>query len=412
MVAPPASPPRPRTPTATRDGPVVEYTRPPLYQKQLEAIFCPERYGVIEASTKAGKTVGCLAWLLEEALRGKAGQHYWWIAPVYGQTRIAYRRLRRGLDPWAFVANESELTITLCNGAIIAFKSADHPDGLYGEDVYAAVLDEASRCKEDAWHALRSTLTATGGAVRLIGNVRGRRNFMYRLARRAEAGEPGWHYARITAHDAVAAGVLEQGEIEDAARTLPEAVYRELYLTEPSDDAGNPFGLEAIRRQVAPLSHGTPVAFGVDLAKSVDYTVILGLDAGGQTCRLERFQAPWDETVGRILRALGRTLALCDATGLGDPIVERLQRAGANVEGFLFSAPSKQGLLEGLAVAVQQREVTYPDGVVPAELESFEYEYTRTGVRYRQVEGLHDDCVMALALAVRCKGQGGATRFF
>ncbi|GAG10318.1 unnamed protein product, partial [marine sediment metagenome] len=32
------------------------------------------------------------------------------------------------------------------------------------------------------------------------------------------------------------------------------------------------------------------------------------------------------------------------------------------------------------------------------ELEAFEYEYTRTGVRYSAPEGLNDDCVCALAL--------------
>ena len=393
-------------------GAEVEYEPPRLYAKQREAIFCPERYAVVEASTKAGKTVGCLAWLLEQALRARPGQHFWWIAPVYSQTRIAYRRLRRGLEPWAFVANESELTLTLVNGAVVAFKSADHPDGLYGEDVYAAVLDEATRCKEDAWHAVRSTLTATGGPVRLIGNVKGRRNWAYRLARRAEAGEPGWHYGRITAYDAVAAGVLEGAEIEDARRTLPEAVFNELYLTQPSDDAGNPFGLEAIRKRVAPLSPAPPTGFGVDLAKSHDWSVIVGLDAAGRTCRFERFQAPWDETTTRVLGALGRVYGLVDATGVGDPIVERLQRAGANVEGFLFSSPSKQRLMEGLAVAIQQGEVTYPDGPLVAELEAFEYQYTRTGVRYAGPEGMTDDCVMALALAVHGRGQGGTTRFY
>jgi hypothetical protein len=39
------------------------------------------------------------------------------------------------------------------------------------------------------------------------------------------------------------------------------------------------------------------------------------------------------------------------------------------------------------------------------ELETFEYEYTRTGVRYSAPEGLHDDCVCALALAVHKRGR-------
>jgi len=49
------------------------------------------------------------------------------------------------------------------------------------------------------------------------------------------------HYARITAKDAVAAGVLDQEEIDDARATLPATVFQELYEAEPSDDEGNPF---------------------------------------------------------------------------------------------------------------------------------------------------------------------------
>ena len=38
------------------------------------------------------------------------------------------------------------------------------------------------------------------------------------------------------------------------------------------------------------------------------------------------------------------------------------------------------------------------------ELEQFEYEYTRTGVRYSAPDGQHDDTVCALALAVSKHG--------
>jgi hypothetical protein len=395
------------TPTATAEPKRAYYHRPRLYPQQEAALFNDARYALCEATTKSGKTVAAMAWLLEQALvhRGGPGRNFWWISPIFAQAKIPFRRMKRGLPREAYLANESELTLTLPNGAVLWFKGGDHPDSLYGEDVHAAVLDEASRVREDSWHAVRSTLTATRGPVRLIGNVKGRRNWFYRLARRAEAGESGMAYAKITAHDAVAAGVLAAEEVEDARRTLPESVFKELYLAEPSDDQGNPFGLDAIRQQIAPLSTAAPVAFGVDLAKSVDWTGIVGLDAAGHTCRFERFQSPWDETTRRVLCSLGRTPALVDATGVGDPIVERLQRAGARVEGFHFTAPSRQMLYEGLALAIQQGEVSYPDGPIVAELLSFEYEYTRTGVRYTAPAGLHDDCVAALALAVQCRAR-------
>lgn len=379
----------------------VEYQRPWLYPKQLEAIFHDKRYGCIEASTKAGKTVGCIAWLFEQAaIHGAEGRNFWWVAPIFPQAKIAFRRLKRYLPLELYTANESELTITLINGAVIWFKGADKPDSLYGEDVYAAVLDEASRMKEDAWIAVRSTLTATRGPARLIGNVKGRKNFFFSLSRKAEAGEPNMAYHVITAYDAVAGGVVTLDEIEDARRLLPEQVFNELYLCKPSDDGGNPFGIRAIREAVAPLSDRPPACWGIDLAKSQDWTVCIGLDAYGQTCRFERFQMPWQETIARIIGLVGDTPALVDSTGVGDPILEALQKAKRNFEGFKFTAQSKQQIMEGLAVAIQQRTISYPDGIIVMELEQFEFEYTRTGVRYSAPAGMHDDTVCALALAV------------
>lgn len=359
---------------------------------------------MVEASTKAGKTVACLIWLLEQALAGKEGNNYWWVAPIYSQAEIAFGRMRLGIPRDLYTINESKLYITLANGARMWFKGADKADALYGEDVYAAVIDEASRCKEESWHALRSTLTATRGPIRIIGNVKGRRNWFYVMARKAEAGEPGMHYARITARDAVAAGVISQAEVEDAQRQLPEAVYRELYEAEPSDDEGNPFGVDAIRACIGPLSDQPPVAYGVDLAKSHDWTVITGLDADGQVCRFDRWQAPWEVTIERIRAKVGTVPALVDSTGVGDPILERLQKRSPNFQGFQFTAPSKQSLMEGLAVAIQRQEIVFPDGVITNELEAFEYQYSRSGVRYSAPDGLFDDCVCSLALAIRLAG--------
>lgn len=380
----------------------VVYRRPWLYPKQEAAIFCAERYGIVEASTKSGKTAGCMIWINEQAMRGKAGQNFWWVAPIRDQAKIVFKRLKRALPRTLYTTNESDLSITLANGAVIWFKGGDHPDSLYGEDVYAAVIDEASRCKEAAWHAVRTTLTATAGPIRIIGNVKGRRNWAYTLARKAEAGEPGMHYAKIRATDAVEAGIIPADEVADAKRLLPEAVFRELYEAEPSDDEGNPFGLKAIAACLcAGLSTDTVVAWGWDLAKSKDYTCGAGLDRDGYLAGFVHFQQPWEETI-RDIKTTTTAPALVDSTGVGDPVLERLQRAEpGRYEGFKFTAPSKQQLMEGLAVAIQQRQLRFPDGILVNELKAFEYEYTRTGVRYAAPTGLHDDAVCALALAVR-----------
>lgn len=390
---------------------MAEYTRPYLYPKQLSAIFCPERYGLIEASTKSGKTVGSIAWLVEKALSGQAGWNYWWIAPGYNQAEIAYRRIKQGLTRGSFTAFDTPTPrIHTMSGTWIWFKSADNPDALYGEDVYAAVIDEASRIAETSWHAIRSTLTATRGPVRIIGNVKGRKNWFYSLARRAEAlmleqpdpTKRNMHYSKITADDAVAAGVLESDEIEDARSTLPENIFRELYFAEPSDDTGNPFGLVHISNCcVDSLSPGPAVAYGIDLAKSQDWFVVIGLDDLGSVCHFSRWRnLPWRASIQRVWQIVGEDArALVDSTGLGDPVLEELQHEHGNFVGYHFSPTSKQKLMEGLAVSIQGKEITFPRGPISYELEAFEYEFTRTGVRYSAPEGTHDDCVAALALA-------------
>lgn len=382
-----------------------------MYPQQLDAIFCRERYGVVEASTKSGKTVGCIAWIVEQALSGKPGQNFWWVAPGYNQAEIAYRRIKQGLTKGSFTAFDTPTPrISTLAGTWIWFKSADNADALYGEDVYAAIVDEASRVAETSWHAIRSTLTATRGPIRLIGNVKGRKNWFYNIARRAETemltqpdpSKRRMHYARITADDAVKAGVLDAEEIEDAKEVLPEAIFRELYYAEPGDDTGNPFGLDHIRACTRDdLAPGPVVAWGIDLAKSQDYFVCIGLNELGQVSALHRWRGiPWRNSIKRAREIVGEdTAALVDSTGVGDPVLEELQVERGNFIGYHFTRTSKQKLMEGLAVSIQSREIQFPKGFISQELEMFEYVNMPSGVVYSAPEREHDDTVCALALA-------------
>ena len=403
----------PRTRSRTQVN--LQYTRPYLYPKQLNAIFSPERIAVIEASTKSGKTTGCLVWITEQTFNLRPEQNVWWVAPVYPVAKIAYRRLKHFLlvGGMPFNKNETDLTITLINDVNIVFKSGEKPDNLFGEDVHAVVLDEATRMREEAFHAIRTTVTATRGMIRIIGNVKGRKNWAYRMARKAENGEPGMSWNRITAHDAVEAGILKQEEIDSARRDLPEKVFEELYMGVASDDEGNPFGLDHIRDCITPLSRKRPVAWGWDLAKSVDWTVGIALDSDGRVCRFHRWQHPWKKQITLIKEKTDGDPALVDSTGVGDPILESLQEdGGENFEGFKFTGTTKQQLMEGLAVGIQQtakeRKIGFPEHSkeipIQGELESMEYAYTRTGVKYTAPQGMNDDCVMGLGLAFRKLG--------
>jgi hypothetical protein len=155
---------------------------------------------------------------------------------------------------------------------------------------------------------------------------------------------------------------------------------------------------------VGKLSSDDPVVFGIDLARKVDWTVCVGLDGGGRVSSFERWQrVPWSETRSRIHRLVGEAPALVDATGVGDPVVEALASEAAQIEPFTFTNKSKQQLMEGLATAIQSQEVTFPDGPIRVELEQFEYSQRGGTWYYSAPDGMSDDCVMALALAVQHK---------
>lgn len=394
-----------------RQGPEeINLTLPRFYPKQAAFVNDQHPITVCFASTKSGKSSGLLMWGLAESwVKGGPELDGYWIAPSYGVAKIMFRRLSRWLlkmdpamDIWSM--NESELFITIHNQGKIWFKGGERPDMLYGPDAIWVVIDEGTRCKEDVFHVATSITTKTNGPIKIIGNMKSRGQWMYKLWLRGKQGDPdiGWHI--LDAWDAVAGGVLKRETIEKAQRTLPEAAFKALYLCIPDDDEGNPFGIRHIENCTLPpgFVDTNPVrCYGVDLAKSVDYTEVVGLNKNGVVVSYDWWQGPWSLTLKKIKGMVRKLPALVDSTGVGDPIVEQLQDVCPKVTGYKFSQQSKQKLMEGLAVAIQQGHVRFPPGRIREQLEIFEYEYTATGVRYSAPEGMHDDAVMALALAVQ-----------
>lgn len=394
----------------------INYTRPPLFTYQTAILNCIARFTVTIASTKVGKTASHIVWLFEQALQCKANQSVWWIAPTFSQAKIAFDRMKIQISDRNFYkANETNLIITLVTGAKIHFKTAEKPDNLYGDDVYAFVFDEFTRAREAAWFALRSTITSTGGKGKFIGNARSKKNWGYKLAMKAKGGtDPDYQYFKITAYDAADAGMMTKDgrpfieEIEAAKRDLPESVFKELYLAEASEDGNNPFGLRYIAMCCQPTLSTQPSAcYGIDLARKVDYVSIIGLDKLGTMSHYHNFsKVGWQQTIDTV-KYLPHVPMAMDSTGIGDVVLSQVEQVQTQVEGYIFTQASKQRLMEGLAVALQSRKIIIADdgdvvngtGKLRHQLEQFEITYTRTGVTYSAPEGEHDDDVCALALA-------------
>jgi hypothetical protein len=348
--------------------------------KRFIVVMCGRRFGKSELSQILGIT---------EALKG--GQVAY-VTPTYGLAQVFFERLAKVLP---FKNNISKLKIYCPNEGSIEFFTGERLDNLRGRKFHLVIIDEAAFISdlEDGWNnSIRPTLTDYEGRAVFLSTPRGK-NFFYSLF--MKQGENDWQSFKFSTYDNPH---INPREIDEARIQLPEVVFNQEYLADPAENSANPFGNAFIKRCIKPISAQPIVCYGIDLAKSVDFTVIVGLDNNGNVAYFDRFQLDWHNTKETIKR-LPPAPIIVDSTGVGDPILEDLLREGVNIEGLKFTSQSKQQLMEGLASAIQQGRIGFPEGVIVDELDVFEYQFTANGVRYSAPSGFHDDCVMALALA-------------
>jgi hypothetical protein len=367
------------------------------------------RFNVLACGRRWGKTDFGVDLCIDLAAEGHP---VGWFAPNYKFLEDAWNVMYQTLEPAYgkhLRANKSERRMQLAGGGVVEFWSTQPAQAGDDESMVARgrkykriVYDEAAharRLKADWTRAIRATLSDYRGDAWFFSTPKGQ-NYFHRLWVRGQTGEDDWaSWQMPTAMNPF----IHPDEIEAARRDMPADAFSQEYEAEFLADAANPFGVDAIRACTRDaVGEGKVAVWGVDLAKSTDWTVAIGLDHSGNVVAYQRYQKDWRNTSTHLIAMIGHTPALVDSTGVGDPIVEFLQARCPCVEGYKFTAQSKQPLMEGLALAIQRGAVTFPDGLIRHELEMFQYEYTASGVRYTAPEGEHDDCVDALALAVRC----------
>jgi hypothetical protein len=367
---------------------------PEPHPNQDIILNCPARFRVVMCGRRFGKSELSQVEIVTAAIKGEAVAY---ITPTYKLAKVFFEKLTQAIP---YENNKSDLIISFPNGGSVEFFTGERLDNLRGRKFHLVVIDEASFIPdlENGWlNSIRPTLTDYKGRALFLSTPKGK-NFFYSLY--LKSGADDWAAFKFTTYDNP---FIDATEIEDAKRQLPTPVFEQEYLANPMENAANPFGTQFINQCVKPLSNNKPAFYGIDLAKSYDYTAIIGLDNAGCVCYFDRFQKDWKATKETIL-LLDRTKpVLIDSTGVGDAITEDLQRSFSTMEGFKYTAQSKQQLMELLANSIHQGNVSFPEGRIKEELEIFEYQFTSTGVRYSAPAGFHDDCVNALALAVKCK---------
>jgi len=383
-----------------------------LHPGQLEVHAHPARFKVLACGRRWGKTrLGVNECFGIAAQGGRA----WWVAPSYKMSEVGWRPLRRmgGRIPGAEI-RKVERRVTLPGGGTVSVRSADKPDSLRGEGLDFLVVDECAFVAEEAWtEALRPALSDRQGRAMFISTPKGRNWFWRMYQRGVDPANEAWQAWSFPTADNP---YIDGSEIQAAREMLPELTFRQEYLAEFIDDAGLVFrNIRAcVLDDLPTYDVNKRYVMGVDWAQQHDFTVLIVMEAATRrVVEMDRFnQIGWDVQRGRLVALAERwdvSHIIAEENSIGGPNIEELQNEGLPVTAFTTTNQSKQEVMVALQLAFEQGNIGIPDDdVLLSELQAFEAERLPSGRwRYGAPEGMHDDTVISLALALEAAHRSG-----
>lgn len=387
-----------------RETLIIPYS-PNEWQKELHVN--PKKRKVLNIHRQAGKTTYAVAEIIKQAIATHG--LYWYVAPTYQAAYdIAWRKFEE-LIPKELIRSKHNvrMEIQLKNNSLIQLKGCEEPDRLRGRTLEGVVIDEfASVTKQkELWEeVIEPTLLRTKGWVQFLSTPKGKNHF-WLLSKEAETN-PNWFYKVLTVEDT---GVLSKDEVNQLKSEKAQDAFAQEYMCDFLEGEGLVF--RGVNKCVADVEcqgtlRGHRYQMGVDLARKADHTVITVVDKVTlHTVFIDRFnQIDWPLQKARIEAVFRRykcDRAIIDSTGVGDPIIQDLERMGVAVEPYQYTSKSKKQLIDHLAILIEQQKVRFPNhGELVKELQIFGFERTPSGnTKYEAPHGFHDDCVNSLALA-------------
>jgi hypothetical protein len=307
---------------------------------------------------------------------------------------------------WTWRQQKKELEFF---GSRLDFRGADQPERIEGFGYNLIVLNEAGIILKDEylWENAIRPMSLDFNPDILIGGTPKGKNLFWRLATKAQDRQDplyrDWQHFHYTSYDNP---FIDKADIDALAADLPEAVRKQEIYAEFLDDATGVFRYvdRIIGSQPSPPIPGRAYCAGLDLAKHVDFTVLTIFDDAGNQVYWNRFNKldwPYQKRLITDVIRQYKARLLMDSTGIGDPIFDDLRAAGLDCDGYKFTHDSKKKLVESLMLAIEQQQIKLLNEPIQTnELKVFEYTLSPSGViSYSAPEGMHDDAVMALALA-------------
>ena len=204
-------------------GEVIEIPyKPREHQLKIHELLDGNRFAVVVAHRRFGKTVAALNHIIREAvLNEQETPRYAYIAPTYGQAkRVAWDYLVKYTTPLGGTNNISELRVDFW-GRRIQLYGSDNPDSLRGQFFDGVIVDEVGDQNPKIWtDIIRPSIVDRKGWCLFIGTPKGHNHFK-ELRDRAKT-EEGWGLLEFKASET---GVVDSVELKAAKNEMGESKY-------------------------------------------------------------------------------------------------------------------------------------------------------------------------------------------
>lgn len=324
------------------------------------------------------------------------------------QSDVFWRYLRAWFAPMvtagAIAKNETRRTLEF-GGGLLQVKTGRDADALRGFDADLLILDECAYLDPAAWYEVGAPMMADrdGRAVFLSTPIR--KNWFYVLYQRAVADTTGrWAAYHATTHDNPH---LNQRAVAELVQDMTEDAYRQEIMAEFLEGQGQVFrNIDACATAQCMEPYPGQFCMGVDTAQKQDYSVgiVLDMQKRRQVDMVRFNSVPWaiySERMTALAAKWDVERIVFETNSIGGPMFEALAAEGLPVVAFETTGKSKPPLIESLRLAFERGEISIlDDPVLRGELGAYEYTVNAAGrPAYSAPDGLHDDCVMSLALA-------------
>jgi len=158
------------------------------------------------------------------------------VAPNFNLSSIIWDYVVQLIEDFALETkkfNQKDHVIQLDNGSTFRLLSAENRKSLVGRGAHLLIVDEAALIDNEEYFTrdLRPALsTYEGSRALFISTPRGKENYLFEYYLRGQDDDfPEWGSGLFPWH---ANPVLKEEDIEEARRTLPDAIFRQEYYCE------------------------------------------------------------------------------------------------------------------------------------------------------------------------------------